>query len=82
MIGKIQRKIIGSTIPVINVHGPIRPELYIFIYQGRKRSKTDSNKLIPTLLLHSQYQSTPQEDYQCRAKSFAIKLRDSPAPTD
>ena len=29
MIGKLQRKYLGSTIPVINVHGVIKQELYI-----------------------------------------------------
>lgn len=30
MIGKLQRKYMGSIVPVINVHGVIKQDLYFF----------------------------------------------------
>lgn len=63
----------GSTIPVINVHGAITSEWYIYNYAAPRKLQIESLKFQYLELLHLQCQSTLLEVHPFKAKLSVTK---------
>ncbi len=79
MLSKLTKTYLGATIPVVNVCGVIKPQLYSSRHPAPNRWKKDSKRSIPPEQWPWQSLSTRQVDYQFRVKSSLKNSRNSPS---